>query len=205
MSTFWIWFFGSFAVATVIGSFFEWTLHRHVMHRPVGGFTYPFRAHTHIHHKVFKADHSYHLSDEKDKETIPMAWWNGPCLVMVFTLPFFIVSLSTGIWAVTFGAGAAVGAYYGTYEYLHWCMHLPRSRRVEMSRIFRRLNGHHLLHHRYMQKNFNVVLPLADLILGTLMVRSPCRFAQPVSPAVPDVQPKDPRSAQRVETAPSAP
>ena len=41
-----------------------------------------------------------------------------------------------------------------------------------------RLNGHHLLHHRYMNKNFNVVLPLADLCLGTLLLRSKIAFAQ---------------------------
>jgi len=51
------------------------------------------------------------------------------------------------------------------------------------------LNGHHLLHHRYMHKNFNVVFPLADLILGTLMPRSKTKFAQARGPSVPDVQP----------------
>jgi sterol desaturase/sphingolipid hydroxylase (fatty acid hydroxylase superfamily) len=69
-------------------------------------------------------------------------------------------------------------------------MHLPKKRHVERSGIFFRLNGHHLLHHRYMGKNFNVVLPLADLCLGTLLLRSKVAFAQPRGPAVPDVQPK---------------
>jgi sterol desaturase/sphingolipid hydroxylase (fatty acid hydroxylase superfamily) len=68
-------------------------------------------------------------------------------------------------------------------------MHLPKERRVEKAGIFYRLNGHHLLHHRYMHRNFNVVLPLADLILGTLMVRSKVKFAQATGPQVPDVQP----------------
>ena len=70
-------------------------------------------------------------------------------------------------------------------------MHLPKARRVEKSQLFRRLNGHHLLHHRYMHKNFNVVLPLADWMLGTLMPRAKTRFAQPNNPAVPDVQPME--------------
>ena len=60
---------------------------------------------------------------------------------------------------------------------------------MEKAGIFYRLNGHHLLHHRYMHRNFNVVLPLADLILGTLMVRSKVKFAQATGPQVPDVQP----------------
>jgi sterol desaturase/sphingolipid hydroxylase (fatty acid hydroxylase superfamily) len=70
-------------------------------------------------------------------------------------------------------------------------MHLPKSRRLERSWLFRRLNGHHLLHHRYMHKNFNVVFPIADLCMGTLRLRSPIRFAQPVCPAVPNVQPRE--------------
>jgi len=28
-----------------------------------------------VHHQTFKADHTYHLIHEEDKETIPMAWW----------------------------------------------------------------------------------------------------------------------------------
>jgi hypothetical protein len=190
MQSFLIWFFSSFAAAAVFASFFEWVLHRFVMHRAVGNFTYAFRAHTHIHHKVFKADHSYHLSDEKDKATIPMAWWNGPVLVAICTLPFIACAFIFGSWGLALGALAGFAAYYGAYEYMHWCMHLPKARRIERSWLFRRLNGHHLLHHRYMQKNFNVVFPLADLCLGTLMLRSKCHFAQPTGPAVPNVQPK---------------
>ena len=70
-------------------------------------------------------------------------------------------------------------------------MHLPKTRRLEKSWVFYRLNGHHLLHHRYMHKNFNVVFPLADLLLGTLMPRAKTRFAQARGPSVPDVQPQE--------------
>ena len=80
--------------------------------------------------------------------------------------------------------------YFTAYEYLHWCMHLPRKRHVERSGIFFRLNGHHLLHHRYLGKNFNVVLPLADLCCCTLLLRSKIAFAQAQGPSVPDVQPR---------------
>ena len=76
------------------------------------------------------------------------------------------------------------------YEYMHWCMHLPKARRVERSWIFYRLNGHHLLHHRYMHKNYNVVMPFADLCLGTLLLRSKIKFPQARGAAIPDVQPK---------------
>lgn len=193
ISLFLFWTATSLIVAVVFASFFEWTLHRYVMHRPLGSFTYPYRSHALIHHRIFKSDHTYHLVHEDDKRTIPMAWWNGPVLVAVGMLPFGLVSLLSGQWGILVGATLACGSYYGAYEYMHWCMHLPRKRHVERSGIFFRLNGHHLLHHRYMSKNFNVVLPLADLCLGTLLLRSKIHFKQAEGPSVPNVQPKTPR------------
>jgi hypothetical protein len=184
-----LWCAAGILSGVVFASFFEWVLHKYVMHRPVGNFRYAFNAHAVVHHQIFKADHSYHLHNEKDKETIPMAWWNGPFLIAVGVLPYVLLSWVLNEWSFALGGLIAFGAYYGTYEYIHWCMHLPKARRVEQPRLFRRLNGHHLLHHRYMHKNFNVVLPLADLCLGTLMVRAKTSFLQATGPSIPDVQP----------------
>ena len=177
-------------LAVVYASSIERLLHKYVMHRPVGRFRYPFEAHTLTHHRIFKADLTYHLVHDEDKSTIPMAWWNAPVLVACATLPAALLSFATGIWTFSIVTAAVVYAYYGAYEYFHWCMHLPKSRRIERSWLFRRLNGHHLLHHRYMNKNFNVVLPLADFLFGSLMLRSPVCFAQTIGPSVPDVQPR---------------
>jgi hypothetical protein len=204
-----------FAVSIPYSSIFEWTLHKYVMHKPVKFifkicghvfkfiFDYPFKAHALVHHFVFRADQTYHLINEPDKKTIPMKWWNGPALITIGAIPFIAVSFYAGIWtlgvgiltlgmAFCLGTLFGMGAYYGTYEYIHWCMHLPRKRMVERSGIFFRLNGHHLLHHRYMGKNFNVVLPLADLCLGTLLLRSKIHFKQALGPSVPNVQPLGP-------------
>ena len=187
---FWIWLSAAFAGGIVYASFFEWSLHKYLMHRPLLGFKYPFKAHAVVHHQIFRADHSYHLNRESDKSTIPMAWWNGPMLVLLSCLPFAGLSFLLGQPAIVIGTVAAVAVYYGVYERMHWCMHLPKARRLEKSWLFQRLNGHHLLHHRYMHKNFNVVLPLADLCLGTLLPRSKISFAQATGPSVPNVQPK---------------
>jgi hypothetical protein len=190
MTDFLTWLGISFGCCIIVASFFEWTLHKYVMHKPIPWFRYPFQAHAVVHHQTFKADESYHLIHDKDKHTIPMAWWNGPAMILIFSLPFAVASFITGHWGIHVGSILAFSAYYATYEYIHWCMHLPKARRVEKPWIFRRLNGHHLLHHRYMHKNFNVVLPLADLCLGSLMLRSKIRFKQATGPSVPDVQPR---------------
>ena len=164
-----------------------------MMHKPFWKFTYPFERHALVHHRIFKADHTYHLIHDEDRQTIPMAWWNGPVLIAVGQLPLALAALLLGQWGFWCGSLAACCAYYGAYEYLHWCMHLPRKRSVERSGFFFRLNGHHLLHHRYMGRNFNVVFPLADLCLGTLLLRSRVHFKQAEGPSVPNVQPKLPR------------
>lgn len=205
MQSFLFWAAGGFAVATVMASFFEWALHRYVMHRPVGKFDYPFRAHAVVHHQTFKADHTYHLVHQKDKETIPMAWWNGPVLILLAQVPMLPIALLFGQWAILVGSVSSLTCYYIAYEYIHWCMHLPKKRHVERSGIFFRLNGHHLLHHRYMHKNFNVVCPLADLCMGTLLLRSKIKFAQARGPSVPDVQPMQVATPPADNTTSAAP
>ena len=116
----------TFVVAVIFASFFEWTLHRYFMHRPFGNFVYAFRAHALVHHQTFKADHTYHLINEEDKHTIPMAWWNGPVLIAVGMTPFWIAAWFVGSWGVIAGSLLACISYYGAYEYMHWCMHLPK-------------------------------------------------------------------------------
>ena len=192
MSLFFFWCGIGVLSGVTFASLFEWVLHRFFMHRPTAGFRYPFERHALVHHRIFKADHTYHLIHEHDKRTVPMAWWNGPVLVALTLVPFLILALLVRKWGILCGAAIASAGYYAAYEYMHWCMHLPRKRQLERSGIFFRLNGHHLLHHRYMHKNFNVVLPLADLCLGTLMLRSKVAFAQAQGPSVPNVQPKSP-------------
>lgn len=186
----------SLAIGIMYASIFEWVLHKYIMHRPLGAFRYPFEAHALTHHRLFKFDYTYHAQPDVDVTKIRMARWNGPVLVLVGMIPVVLVALAIHRAVGTYEALAIFGTafcvfsgYYLTYEYLHWCMHLPHQRRVEHSRIFRALNGHHVLHHRYMGKNFNVVFPFADMLFGTLLLRSPVAFAQVRGSAVPDLQP----------------
>jgi hypothetical protein len=181
-----------FIGGVIYSSFFEWMLHKYVMHRPVKFFRYPFVAHALTHHGKFKADYTYHLQQEADKKTVPMAWWNAPVMWAIHIGPVLGLQWLIGK-PIAWGTFVAMVGYYAAYEYLHWCMHIPRKRNIERSGIFFRLNGHHLLHHRYMGKNLNVVLPLWDLIFGTLIVRSPMKFAQATGPMLPNVQPREPK------------
>lgn len=168
------------AVGVVYSSFFEWVLHKYVMHRPVWNFSYAFKAHAQTHHRKFRANHTYHLQkgDEAEAHLIRMAWWNGPALILIGVTPIALGGMPLAFsdwWAVLVvicaSAGLSFALYYGAYEYLHWCMHKPNQRWIERTQLFRFLNEHHFLHHRHMGKNFNVVFPCADLLLGTLVMK----------------------------------
>lgn len=188
--------FGLVSISGIIyASMFEWTLHRYVMHRPVGRFRYPFEAHACTHHRIFRADESYHFQGTGRKK-ITMAWWNGPVIVAIGIVPFVLAAFTIFLYGWGRGAGIVCGAgmlvsvgYFIAYEYFHWCMHVPRDRWFETTWLFRRMNGHHILHHRYVNKNFNVVVPIADFLFGTLITRSKVRFAQVRGSSVPDLQP----------------
>ena len=110
MIAFFFWLAIGFAAGVVVASFFEWTLHRFIMHKPVMGFRYPFEKHALVHHRIFKSDLTYHLIHEKDKKTIPMAWWNGPVLVAVLLLPFLIAAFFLQRWALLCGAAVSCTA-----------------------------------------------------------------------------------------------
>jgi hypothetical protein len=159
------------------------------MHKRLPFFSYPFKAHAITHHGTFRYDVTYHLQRDEDRHTVPMAWWNAPAMWLLH-VPLALGVQSLAGRPVMWGLLGSIVVYYGLYEYIHWCMHVPAKRNIERSGIFFRLNGHHLLHHRYMKKNLNVVMPLADLVLGTLITRSPLKFAQPTGRSVPDVQPR---------------
>jgi len=138
------------------------------MHRPTF-FTYPFRAHAQIHHQVFKADKSYLLHEGTNKWLITMAWWNYPGLLALHA-PIIVVLELSGIH-VSAGIVLAMSFYYFLYEYLHFCMHSTKGRFFEKTWVFRFLNNHHLIHHKFMHRNLNVVFPLADITFGTLILK----------------------------------
>ncbi|HEX5323240.1 MAG TPA: hypothetical protein VFW40_05595 [Capsulimonadaceae bacterium] len=161
-----LWELGAFAVYFLYGSYFEWIFHRYMFHSPKLVYR-TFKEHTLIHHQIYKADHTYHTHDEHP-EKVAMDWW-ALLAMIAFHLPFFLlIQWATGIPSL-WGGVAAVTVYYGLYEFLHWVMHVPATCKVlRRFRVFRFLEEHHRVHHKHMLSNLNVILPLADLTLGTL-------------------------------------
>jgi sterol desaturase/sphingolipid hydroxylase (fatty acid hydroxylase superfamily) len=46
-------------------------------------------------------------------------------------------------------------------------MHVPANRWFERTKAFKFSKEHHRIHHKYMNQNLNVFLPIADRCLGT--------------------------------------
>ena len=155
-----------FAAAIVYASFFEWTMHRFLMHRPLSFFDYPFRTHTLTHHHIFNAFEGYHLQEEEHKDKVPFAWWNAPFLIGLHVPALYFLEKAAG-FPVLWPGVAAMAVYYAAYETFHWVMHVPKERWIEKTAAFRFLDRHHRLHHLFQYKNFNVVLPLADVVFRT--------------------------------------
>ncbi|MDE2126422.1 MAG: sterol desaturase family protein [Armatimonadetes bacterium] len=183
-------------------SFFEWAFHKHLFHSPKF-IRHTFKAHALVHHQRYRYEPaSYEWVEGRQKDHISMDWFALPMFIGVH-LPFMMFAQwFTGIPSL-WGGLAAVTAYYGVYEYFHYCMHVPRSRWFERTAIYRFVKEHHRIHHRYMQQNFNVFFPLADVCLGTFRSRrsvpvSKCSsLTAPSLPAEPTHHP-----ARPVSTAP---
>ena len=174
-------------VAAVQASFFEWAFHRFWLHRP----WLPkdcFTTHTLIHHQLCKFDDTFHVVHEEQEEALHFQWWGGPFLVSLNILPWVLTawglsSLGAELPYLVFLIGFSVTAfaYYAGYESLHYFMHKPTIAFVERSRWFQFLKRHHQIHHFHMNRNLNVLVPLADLVLGTLVTRMPASQKTPES------------------------
>lgn len=163
----------------VYSSFFEWVLHRYIMHDD-RFMKYAHEAHQLLHHDIFRADATYFLNKEihtKEAEShLTFAWWNAPLLIGMH-LPFFVgfwfLGAMTAGWVggivATVFSFSAIVSYYALYEYLHYCMHVPGNRWFERTKFFNYVQNHHRLHHVYYKKNLNVVIPIADFILGSMV------------------------------------
>ena len=153
----------------LLANFFEWRVHKHVLHRRRWPLTYIYDQHTPMHHVVYvEEDMALRSVSEFRLVLIPAA---GVLGIVVAAAPF--------AWAVGHFGSAAAGwlflvtasSYLVTYEVLHLCYHAPPSTRIGRSRVIRFLARWHTKHHdpRFMQRwNFNVIFPLFDYVLGTM-------------------------------------
>lgn len=169
---------GCIPIAIVHASLFEWVFHRYWLHRP----WLPkdvFTAHTLVHHQLCKFDDTFHVVDEEQHDALTFQWWGGP----------FLIAINSALWALIMWGLSALGImafnpmllvvvavvfaiYYAGYEGLHYLMHKPGIAWIENSGYFKFLERHHRIHHVQMDRNLNVLLPVGDFLLGTLVLEA---------------------------------
>lgn len=170
-----LWYLGwsaaGFLGAAAVNSFVEWLAHRYILHSPkIVRFAY--ELHDRQHHVLFKADESYIAvkdtpEDAERREHVTFVRRDYIVLLML-TMPIWLtVELLTGV-PVTVGGVLATLAGLQAFNSWHLMMHVPTGRWFEKTRVFKFLERHHRLHHADTRVNYNVVFPLADLLLGTL-------------------------------------
>jgi len=167
----------------VFANFFEWTVHRFPMHRPLQP-RIMYRNHALIHHGAFP-DGDMAIRDARELWLVMMPWYTIAMLLVAASPVAILAALLGGLpLAGIFYVGAL--SYFLFYETLHAMYHLPSATLaragigVHPRGLFRRLQAHHTHHHelrRMAHVNFNVTIPLADVVLGTRERRS----ASPVS------------------------
>jgi hypothetical protein len=159
----------TFVLAVVYANLLEYVFHRWVMHAPGSLLPGIGVAHVRLHHDRFEGDGAYHLVRAQDRPHIRLfTWWQATLWLLAHAAMAAALQWMTG-WPVFGPSLVALAAYYVVYECLHWCMHAPAGRWIEATRLFQRLDANHRLHHRRWTTNFNVFLPLGDLMFGTLL------------------------------------
>ncbi len=157
-----------------LANLFEWWVHKHVMHRRRAVVSVLYDRHTPEHHRIFVYENmAVRAARELRLVLIPAA---GVLGIVLLTAPAaFLAGILLGEnvgWLVLSG----VALYVVGYELTHLCYHLPEGSFVYRWPLTRFLREHHARHHQpeLMQRfNFNVTVPLGDLLFGTMAPRGP--------------------------------
>lgn len=175
------------AGSLVLASLIEGLLHQFVLHTNqkrllFGVLKGAFRAHSVEHHPAYRGAH-YHRPAPHSEKHISLGWYTLP-LILVLLSPIFVLLVLYVSWVGALLFYAVLVLYYTAYEFLHWHMHFPTkhgkprwyTRVPGLKTIFQWFDVRHYVHHLADDRNFNVVLPIYDLLFGrytTDIVRIP--------------------------------
>lgn len=159
-------------IVILFANFFEWRVHKTVLHRRWWPFEVIYDRHTPMHHMVYVEDDMALRSVREFRLIlIPAA---GVLGIVMAAAPAALVIAH--FWSAAAGWLFLLSAslFMVSYEVLHLCYHAPKSSFIGRLKFIALLRAHHARHHdpRLMQRyNFNVTVPLFDWIMGTMAPR----------------------------------
>lgn len=167
-------FLGWIVFSCGLMSFIEHQVHARLMHRRnflserSAKYKRVFESHAIVHHKHYsKIFHDEPVPPGEDKE-IRLTVHKAP----IKGLPAALI-LACFSWKAAAAFTAVITAHHWIWNKIHLEMHKPEQRKFSKWPVYRFLARYHWLHHRYPDKNFNVVFPFADYVLGTVAKATP--------------------------------
>ena len=169
--------------ALLAGSGGEWLVHRHIMHRrsrlPL--LRVVFELHHKAHHWVwFPPDDYFHEGPVEYASVLPPRIERVSASRARAVVPYVVFYSSFAVPLAVFPAWLSgnplfsavlllsIGLEIFLFVHVHDAVHYPGYSFLERFRWFRFLDRHHYLHHVDNRSNTNFLLPLADLLMGTL-------------------------------------
>ena len=163
----------------VLANATEWRIHKTLLHHRTPGFTLLYDRHTPQHHVIYLTDDMAIRSWREFKLVLLpsyaiVAIFAGlsPVIAMIWLgWPFHLAAdvdqhnLAAVFTLVTMG-------FVVSYEWLHLSYHLPADHFVSKLSLIKVLSRCHAIHHhpvRMNKWNFNVTVPLWDVVKGTYL------------------------------------
>jgi len=154
--------------SVIFVSFIEHQVHNQLMHRRnwlskrKKSFQRIFESHALDHHQHYLEEFCDEPVPPGEDKEIRLNVHKAPVKMFPIALGLAIFSIPC---AIIFLAVATI--HHWIWNKIHLEMHKPEGRKFSKWPIYKFLARHHYLHHIYQNKNFNVVFPFADYVLGT--------------------------------------
>lgn len=178
---------GAVVYILVLGSFYEWLVHRFIYHAgsriPLLHGIYEIHVNGHHWHRFPPDRYVEHGAVERIPIYPPdpyglcgvpakrfLAWWGQYALYLSVGIPFAFAPA----WLLTesplFTGAAILTGLVVCYFFIrvHDIIHYPAMRMIERQAWFKFLDRHHYIHHIDTRANLNFLLPLCDWLFGTL-------------------------------------
>jgi len=156
-------------VAFVILNAGEWRIHRDLLHRRAKPLAFLYDRHTPEHHMIFITDDMAIRSPREFRLVLIPAWGIAAAFASALPIPAALALVGQRNLGLLFIITTLL--YVLTYEWLHLSYHLPPDSFIGRRKLIAFLRRHHATHHdpALMQKwNFNVSIPLWDIVRGTV-------------------------------------
>jgi hypothetical protein len=159
---------GWLVLSCVLMSFIEHQVHAKLMHRRnyfsdrSAKYKRVFEAHAMVHHKHYSKIFSDEPVPVGEDQEIRLTVRKAPMKSLPVTIPLALIW-----WPGALVFRGVMTLHHWIWNKIHLQMHKPEERVFKNWSAYKFLAEYHWLHHRYPNKNFNVVLPFADYVLGT--------------------------------------